>query len=351
MTYRHYRRARRLRMGGAALVSLVVLGVACAFVSPGGGTRVIRRAAPPNTGPKGHPGTQETAARVAPPPVRRSPHAAHTGDRRTGRVRTRLNGRLPARRPPRSREVAVVYYAAIAGGLPLHVVQADLNNPDLRLAVATAGGGIGYRDSWGRIIARTRPTAAITGTYFDPASALPVGSIVVQGKPVHGGAVGTALAFRAPGRVRMKTLRAGERFDGSHYDTVLRAGPRLVAGGRIVLSPRREGFRDPGIWARKRRALVGITRHHKLLLLGVRRPITLREAARAALALGARDAMCLDGGNSAGLYYRGKTHLAPRRPLTNLLVIYDRASTYKRVAQRLTPNRSPKMATKENERT
>ena len=82
---------------------------------------------------------------------------------------------------------------------------------------------------------------------------------------------------------------------------------------------------------------MALTRHGKLLLVAVEKPILLRTLAGALQSLGAVDAMCLDGGSSAGLYHRGKTRLQPRRPLTNVLVVYDSVDRYRERAGSLVP--------------
>lgn len=260
------------------------------------------------------------------PPARKHPTAARP---------------VPPRRPARPMRpappAAITYSLRRVRGIAAHVVPADLSSPSLRVSVATASGGIGDRDSWEQFIARTRPTAAITGTYFDLGSAVPVGSIVVGGKPVHWGPVRSVFSFHPPGRAVIRGLRTGERFDWYAFETALRAGPLLVADGKIVVAPRREGFRDPGIWARKRRSMVGITRRQQLFLVSVAQPVTLSRAAQVMRALGARDALCLDGDGSAGLYYRGKTPVRPGRALTNVLVLYDDPSAYERALVRMAP--------------
>jgi uncharacterized protein YigE (DUF2233 family) len=118
---------------------------------------------------------------------------------------------------------------------------------------------------------------------------------------------------------------------------MIRSGPRLLQNGRSVLWPAGEGFRDPGLFVRKRRAAVGITASGKVLLVATNRPILLRTLAEHVRRLGAVDAMALDGGSSAGLYHRGKSWVVPSRRLTNLLVVYDSAASYRRAQPRLTP--------------
>jgi hypothetical protein len=217
----------------------------------------------------------------------------------------------------------VVYRKVVIGGTPVHVVQADLNRKSVQVTIALPEGGIGHAESWSHLIGRARPAAALTGTYFDIPTAIPVGTIRIHGKTVHRGKVGTALAISGENRARLVACRPGGADDWSAYASVLRAGPRLLDQGRVSLYPQLEGFRDRAIMAQKSRAATGITRHNKLLLVGVARPISLRKLAAIMAVLGAHDAMCMDGGTSAGLYYHGKSYVVPHRALTNLLVIYD----------------------------
>jgi exopolysaccharide biosynthesis protein len=217
------------------------------------------------------------------------------------------------------------------------VVQVDLNQPGVKVAVATAARGIGFHESWSRIIDRTRPAAAITGTYFDVASALPVGTIISSGMLIHRGSIGSSLAIRSDNRVEFAYLRPGTSTPWDGFDTVLRAGPRLVVKGQVRLTPAWEGFHDRAVYARRRRAAVGLTRHHKLLLVTVPRGVLLREMAAIMKKLGAVEALCMDGGSSTGLYYRGKSYVVPRREMTNLLIVYASNERYRRSLPLLAP--------------
>jgi exopolysaccharide biosynthesis protein len=217
------------------------------------------------------------------------------------------------------------------------VVQVDLRRPDVRVSVALAAGGIGGQETWSRFIQRTRPVAAITGTYFNVATAVPVGSLVIHGTPVNWGQYRTALGITRENEAAFLSCRGGKLSDWQRYEALIHAGPRLLSAGKTTLYPRAEGFRDPAVFARKPRAAVGLTRHGKLLLVAVTRPIYLRDLAGLMRSLGARDAMALDGGSSAGLYCRGKSYVVPHRSLTNLLVIYESEATYLRSARQLAP--------------
>jgi hypothetical protein len=152
--------------------------------------------------------------------------------------------------------------------------------------------------------------------------------------------VRTALAITREGAALFVTSRSSLPPDWQRFETLIYAGPRLLSGGQVTLYPKAEGFRDRAIYARKPRTAVGVTKRGKLLLVAVARPIYLRDLARVMRALGARDAMALDGGGSAGLYYRGKSRVVPRRSLTNLLVVYDTEELYVRFSSQLAPGLS-----------
>lgn len=248
----------------------------------------------------------------------------------------RVEARTP-RRAETSPGKAIGYRKVAVGRIPAHVVQVDLRRQGLRVSVALSEWGIGGREPWAHLIGRTRPTAAITGTYFDVATCVPVGSLVIGGIPVNRGQFRTALGITHTGEAAFLSCRGGMSREWRQYDALIHAGPRLLSKGRVTLYPRAEGFRDRSVYERKPRAAVGLTRSGKLLLVAVTRPIYLRQLASLMRSLGARDAMALDGGSSAGLYYRGRSYVVPRRCLTNLLVIYDTEDHYLRAAKQLAP--------------
>lgn len=102
-------------------------------------------------------------------------------------------------------------------------------------------------------------------------------------------------------------------------------GPRLLARGRVSVAARSEGFAPlsaPGFVAsRHPRTLAGVRRDGTILLATVdgRRPgwsagVTLPEAARVMQALGARDALNLDGGGSTAMVVLGEVVSRPSDP-------------------------------------
>jgi len=90
---------------------------------------------------------------------------------------------------------------------------------------------------------------------------------------------------------------------------------------------------------RNSRLGVGITRDNHLLLVVTRKPVYLSRFARALRAIGVVDAINLDGGSSIGVYYKGKTLIAPKRKLTNLMVIYADRGCYEARKGQLLPIR------------
>jgi exopolysaccharide biosynthesis protein len=245
--------------------------------------------------------------------------------------------------PPAKPSPAIGYFRKSVAGVPVHVVQIDPRRAGVHVTVATSRSGIGGREAWGSLLKRARPAAAITGTYFDTASFVPVGTIVAQGATVHRGGVGTALTISADGKAKLIGPMRGRRHDCEAYQTVMRAGHRLLTSAKATLNARAEGFRDPAIFQLKRRSVVGITSSGKLLFVAIERGVSLRTAAVVLRGLGAVDAMCLDGGGSTALYCRGKTRVKTDRALTNLLVVYDNPQRFMNVAKTLNPL-GPKLA-------
>lgn len=218
----------------------------------------------------------------------------------------------------------IAYASRSVRGIRTDVVTLDLNNPAVQVSVELAKGGLGRSELFKQAVVRTGATVAATGTYFDPKTLRPVGDLVIDGQFVHRGFIGTSLAFREGDTsvVEVRDRARGGKYPG--YDTVLTAGPRILAEGKWIANPRQEGFKDPALLGRRRRLGAGVTSLGKLLLIHPSRSVTLGELGKIASDLGAVDAINLDGGTSTALYYRGRVLAQPGRSLTNLLVAYER---------------------------
>ena len=122
---------------------------------------------------------------------------------------------------------------------------------------------------------------------------------------------------------------------------VVNGGPRLVRAGRPAITASAEGFdwpEDPGFFyrfgvRRNPRTLAGVTRAGRLLLVTVdgRRPghsvgASFAESAAVMRALGATDAVNLDGGGSTGMTVGGTLVTVPsdatgERPIGDALLL------------------------------
>lgn len=239
---------------------------------------------------------------------------------------------------------SVAYELRHPYGVPTHVVTVNLNDPRIRVSVNLARGGVGSSERFASMIHRLMPEAAITGTFFDNASLLPVGDIVARGKTLYRGPAGTGFAVRADNTVLFQPRKWGRTYDWSDFETVLCTGPTLLKNGQNALFPKAEGYKDRSLWALRPRAAVGLTKHNKLLLVSVNRPIHLRNMRNILKKLGAVEAAGLDGGSSTGLYGGGKIRVRPGRTLTNVLTVYRVKQPSLQVVQRLKDERATLLA-------
>jgi hypothetical protein len=239
--------------------------------------------------------------------------------------------------PSSAERSSVSYSKRYVRGVVVHVVTVNMNDPDVKLTPVYATRGVGASEKFESILNRTRPTAAITGTFFDTRSLYPTGDIVVDGETVCKGVLGTAIGIGWSNEVNFIPTRRGTIYDWGNFQSVLCVGPRLLESGKHSVYPKDEGFRDPRLYSQRIRAAVGITRWNKLLFVTTRQPVYLSKLAKIMRELGAWDAATLDGGGSTALYYRGSFLSRPNRRLTNLLVVYDSLSGYEQARQRLTP--------------
>jgi len=222
-------------------------------------------------------------------------------------------------------------------GIRASVISVNLNDESVKVSVALPRHGVGSREPFATLLHRVQPAAAVTGTYFGLRDAQPVGDIVIGGRLVNTGFVGTALAITGENRARFIETRRWRARNWSDYETVICGGPRLVTNGRTQVVPRAEGFRDRSLFRRRPRTAVGLTRYNRLVMVTVARPIYLRQLARLMRSLGCRNAIALDGGSSSAMFYRGRFAARPHRSLTNLLVVYDSSNAYHRALGRLAP--------------
>ncbi len=225
---------------------------------------------------------------------------------------------------------SVAYQKVKVGRVWMNLVTANLNDPEVSITPAVSRWGIGSCESFRSMMRRTRPAAAIDGTFFCTRTLRPTGDIVIDRKLVWKGFLGMALAINANRFVSFLPSRRHDLYNWSSFDDVLAAGPSLVRDGKIAVVPRAEGFTSGVHYSRRIRAAVGLTYANKLLLVTTTRPYYLGELARAMKSLKCVDAAGLDGGSSTGLYCKGKLIRNPSRGMTNCLLVYDSPSAFEK---------------------
>ncbi len=228
----------------------------------------------------------------------------------------------------------VSYQKLKIGSVWMNVITANLNSPSVRVTPAVARYGIGHCESFRSLLRRTRPAAAIDGTFFCTRTLRPTGDIVIDGQLVYRGYLGMAVTIDDYDNIRFVESGA---YRWSDYKSVLAAGPSLLIGGKVAVYPKDQGFRSGVHFSRRVRAAVGITRQNKLLLVTTTRSAYLSQLARAMRSIGCVDAAGLDGGSSTGLYCKGRLISNPSRGMTNCLLVYDDLTSYDRHHDSLCP--------------
>ena len=213
-------------------------------------------------------------------------------------------------------------WQAYVTSVPIRLISVDLNDPSVKVSALLSQDGIGSAEPFSRMIRRSQPDVAVTGTFFSLDNLRPVGDIVINGALAYFGGMGTALCITRDNHADMITVPWGHHHDWSQYQFVVACGPRLLDGGQIVLDPASERFHDRHMLAPNSRIGVGITAGNKLVFVMTQKPIYLGRLAKIMRAEGCKQAMNLDAGTSTGFYCDGNMMARPGRWLTNAIVVY-----------------------------
>lgn len=221
-------------------------------------------------------------------------------------------------------------------GVRAQVLSIDLSDPQTRLDILLANRAPLANnhekqfgdESFGSMVSRAKAAAVVNGTFFSKDAQKRVMGNLVRGgifaKYSRWENFGTSFGLNARNQPDMFTIRAGDQPRWEQHWFSLTCGPRLLKDGAIWLAPKTEGFQDPHVLNRASRAALGYSRDGKTLyLVSFLSPLTLQQAAAAMQALGAYQAMNLDGGASKGLAFSGRVLQAPGRHLTNAIAVYD----------------------------
>lgn len=231
----------------------------------------------------------------------------------------------------------ITYSQCTSAGVPLRIVSVDMNNLDVKVTGLMARKGSGDSETFRKMVARAKPTVAVTGTFFCTRTRIPVGDMVIDGKLAHFGGLGTAICVSDNNEVQFVQPKPYRHQDWSQYDYVLRSGPRIIHNGQVHINAAAEGFAQKSLLSRAQRVAVGITDNGHMLIVATRRAVLLSEMGNAMRKLGIQEAINLDGGSSVGLYYKGRIVIRPQRRLTNLMVVFDDRARYERMRDDLAP--------------
>lgn len=219
---------------------------------------------------------------------------------------------------------SVAHLNFVRGKARYHALVVDMSAGQYALKTVLASNST---KAWS-MIGKDQPLAAITGTFFDTSSAIPVADVLVDGELHSKGNRGSCLAVDYFGAVTIFDENYRRQVDWGTYQYGLRGAVRVVSNGKVNPDPKSQRFRDRAIWGRAARTGVGLTKSGKLVLIATGKPVTLSEFGRAMVSVGIKNGLSLDGGSSTCLYYKGQMLLSPRRRLSNLLVVTNKPADF-----------------------
>ncbi len=239
---------------------------------------------------------------------------------------------------------SVSLHYAVINNFPVKYVIVDMNDPEVVVTTALARPFPTGLESWGSLIGRLRPDAAINGTYFCLRTNMPVGDVAVNGSLLYRGVVGTALCITPDNQVTLLPGPQQRKPNWEGFRSVLCAGPRLLTAGKVTVHARAEGFRDPHVLGSAPRSAVAYRPDGKLILLTIAKSLSLQNLAYVCIHLGATEAMALDGGTSSALYADGRTVTRPGRSLSTVLAVYATPAKYYAAVDEFVPGALPVLA-------
>lgn len=325
---------RMLLLGGTALLGRLLLDQPfaapwnwtgwAANLTPGWLPRVLRASLLSRSAPSSVvPATIKTVQVYSLPAVPQSPAPLRTQARELGAA------------PPLVRPVQVERITI--NGIPLYRTTIDLKDPETFITLGLAKNAtranshdysVGDEPFLG-FVQRYGAAVVANATFFSKDHQKRVmGNMVAEGRFLKYSRwenYGTTLGLRQGRQLEMVTARTDGRPHWQEHWFSLTGGPRLLREGQVWIAPKSEGFRDPSVLGVGSRTAIGFPKNgDKLILATFLVSMTLEREAHAMKDLGCYEAMNLDGGTSGALAHRGKVLLDASRPLTNVLVVYDR---------------------------
>ena len=205
--------------------------------------------------------------------------------------------RVPVPIPPTPRHPPATLSAMTVLNVPVRVVRVDLRHRGVLVSAVLPSRGLGSSARVSTLARLSGAVAVINGSYFHPRSFIPAGDLVVRGQRLAWGRIPAALSITPDNRAHIGSS-AGSTWAG--METVIASGPQLVRGGAVQVhySP---VFQDPALFGRAARSAIGLSSNRDLILVSTHARLTITEMGKIMAQLGARDALLLDGGSSAGL--------------------------------------------------
>jgi uncharacterized protein YigE (DUF2233 family) len=207
-------------------------------------------------------------------------------------------------------------------GVHVKLVHVNLENPKVRVLPVLPANAFRRGAQFDKLVSGSSAVAVLNAGYFHPRTFSPVGDLIYNGHYLARGRLRTGLAITNDNVVSL-WLRPYAP-DAKTLETLIGTGPLLVHGGAINPVPKDEGYTDPAVWGNAPRTAVGIVSRKKLVFISTREHLSLRALARVMRALGARDAIALDGGSSVGFAWRGKVMIHPKRKIAFGVGVYIR---------------------------
>ncbi len=205
-------------------------------------------------------------------------------------------------------------------GVSMKLIRVNLENPQVKIGAVLPKNVFRKGAKFDTLVSGSSAVALLNGGYFHPQTFSPVGDLVEQGKWINKGRLrsGLAITFNNEAKLWTKDSNVSPR----QLRTLIGTGPILIRNGLINPVPKAEGYGDKAIWSRAARSAIGIINNKKIILASTRERLSLRELARIMKALGARDAIALDGGSSVGMAWKGKVLIHPKRKIAFGVGVY-----------------------------
>ena len=231
------------------------------------------------------------------------------------------NPAKPVRIPTPSAN-SVALESRLVLGVHVKIVRVNLENPKVRVLPVLPLNVFRRGAQFDALVSGSSAVAVLNAGHFHPRTFSPVGDLIYNGRYLNRGRLRTGLAITAANEVQLWLKPYAPNPRG--LETLIGTGPLLVYRGKINPVPKAEGYTDPAIWGLAARTAVGIINKKKLVFVSTRQRLSLRQLANVMKALGARDAIALDGGSSVGFAWRGTVLIHPKRKIAFGVGVYIR---------------------------